>query len=92
MAQYEELKPGLGLADRYKTYQASLDVQKLDSDYYKHSVSAIERSKGSSEARRKYELAKRDYAKASLLGKVYLKLTGQANFKKMLEEANKRSR
>lgn len=89
------------LTDRAKREKISREVQKQDAEYYKYAVPAMERSKGASEAMRKYQLAKRDYAKASLLGKIYLKLTGQANFKKMLEkenfekmkeEANRRSR
>lgn len=92
MAQYEELKSGYDLIDRHKRERSSLEVQKIDKQYSKYAIPAMNKSKGASEAMRKYELAKRDYAKASLLGKAYLKLTGQANFKKMLEEANKRSR
>lgn len=46
------------------------------------------------EAERRYAEAKEKYEKSSLLGKAYLKLSGQANFKKMeadIKEGMKRS-
>jgi len=95
MAEYKEMpkgKDGIGGLSGYERQMINRNYQRSESEYFRTAPSAIDRSKGASEALRKYENAKRDYAKASLLGKAFMKLTGQANFKKMLEEANNRSR
>lgn len=75
------------LEDRFRREQINKQVISQDKEISK-TTNAMKKSAGASDALRKYELAKRDYEKASVLGKAYLKLTGQANFKKMLAEAN----
>ncbi len=90
--QYGEMpkgKDGVNGLSNYERQATNRQYQRREAEYHKTAVKSMEKSVGSSEALRKYQLAKRDYDKASFLGKAYLKLTGQANFKKMLEEANK---
>lgn len=89
--QYEEMpkgKDGIEGLSYYERQSMNRQYQKREAEYYRTTPKSMEKSMGSSEALRKYQLAKRDYDKASFLGKAFLKLTGQANFKKMLNEAN----